>query len=282
MLQGERARRVGAGAMVIVCATLASTAAHAFEVKKTSSGQPLHWEESSVVFQTDPSVDELSPGASEVLARAAASWSSVEGAPSVSVQPATGPSRPSFDGKNTVYFYPEGYGPAGDALAITIVAYDDATGRILDADIVFNGAYSLDVLPDGATAAPTARRVCNDGAGIAGVFTGGTEEFDIGHIAAHEMGHALGMADETRSGTSLMYLYTLPGDASPRAPTQDDLDGLAVLYGTTDGRGCSSSTVASRRPRVPPLGLLALLGGLIGAAIARRARERSTQLGHRP
>ena len=44
---------------------------------------------------------------------------------------------------------PDGYAPAGRALAITVLTYDNASGRILDADIIVNGSYKFAVLRDG-------------------------------------------------------------------------------------------------------------------------------------
>jgi hypothetical protein len=279
MLQCTRARLAGAGAIVALCTLLASTTAQAFEIKKTTSGLPVHWESgAAVVFETDPSIEALTPEAPAAIRAAAESWSTLEGAPGVSVQPAAGPSQPGYDGKNTVYYYPQGYPLAGDALAITILTYDDTDGSILDADIVYNGIYPFATLPTGAEPTPTAIPVSNDGESLAGELGDpGGDAFDVVHVGAHEMGHALGMNDETVTRSSLMYLYSFPGAASPRAPTNDDLDGLVDLY-SGSGRGCSSSVAAFGRPRVPPPALIALVGAMLGWILVGRRRRAGRSL----
>ena len=45
-----------------------------------------------------------------------------------------GTGKPGFDEKNGVFYMSGGYAPAGRALAITVLTYDNASGRILDAD----------------------------------------------------------------------------------------------------------------------------------------------------
>jgi hypothetical protein len=279
---GEKGvRQVGGCALAMMCVLFgALPTAQAFEVNDTSSGQPIHWEEGAIVLQTDPSIEFAAPGAAAAIAEGVTPWSSVEGAPALSVQAATVSSQPSYDSRNVIYFYPHGYEPAGAALAITIVTYDDTTGSILDTDMVLNGIYSFAALPAGATPDTAALPVSNDGAtAMAG---GGSAwaargTFDLVHVVAHETGHALGMRDEIVNHAPVMYLFTLPGDASRRAPTIDDLDGIKEIYaGVSPAQGCSSSTMSPRRPRVSPLALAgALLVVAIGWAFAGRRRLRA-------
>jgi hypothetical protein len=272
-----RHRRTGLASALVVGALLAPSTADAFVVNRTSSGLPVHWAQSSVVLVVDASVEEITPDAIAVLGSAAGSWAGVDGAPTVSVRRATSPSTPRFDGQNVIYFYPEGYAPAGAALAISIVTYDDSTGLILDADIVLNGLYTFAVLAEGARPDLSAIPVSNDGEYAAGELpipgNPGQDSFDLLHVVAHETGHALGMKDETARTTSLMYLYTLPGNASPRAPTADDRGGIDELYGSSRS-GCSSTVAAGPRP-VCPWSVAPVLGLLSAAAILRRGRRAS-------
>jgi hypothetical protein len=268
----KRVRQFGGSALAMACVLFgALPAAHAFEVKETTSGQPVHWVASSIVFETDPSLEFATPGAAAAAAEAVAPWT-------ISVQPATTFSQPVYDTRNVIYFYPHGYELAGAALAITIVTYDDTNGSILDTDMVLNGRYWFAILPAGATAAPQAVPVANDGLTAPPTFTWGAapQQFDLVHVIAHETGHALGMKDEIVDAEPVMYLYTLPGDASRRAPVVDDLDGVKEIYAgsSSSSQGCSSSTLSPRRPPpVTPLALgAALLVGAMGWFVAGRKR----------
>src|SRR5690606_21498076 len=86
--------------------------------------------------------------ATEATISALSSWSGSVGAPELEVAPhdETSPTKAGFDQKNGVFFVRGGYAPAGRALAITVLTYDNRSGRILDADVIFNGAYSFEVL----------------------------------------------------------------------------------------------------------------------------------------
>ncbi len=284
MFDERRARRFGSAALTMMCVLFgALPTAQAFEVKETSGGQPIHWDDPAIVFETDASVEFVALGARAAIAGAVSPWSSVEGGPALSVQPATRLSQPVFDYRNVIYFYPRGYELAGAALAITIVTYDDTTGSILDTDMVLNGRYGFEVLPDGAKPDPFAVPVSNDGVSPVSrlVPHSSFEKFDLVHVIAHETGHALGMRDEIVDQDPVMYLYSLPGDASRRAPTMDDLDGVKDIYAaassSSSAAGCSSSTLSPRRPRVSPLALAAALAVMaIGWLLAgpRRLRAR--------
>jgi hypothetical protein len=250
--------------------------AHAFEVKTTPSGLPVYWAPSSVPFQLDPSTQSLTAAGSVAIGTAVQAWSGSGGGPSLTVEPASSHSKPAVDGNNVIYFAPTGSPLAPGALAITILTYDDTTGHILDADIVINGTYAFGVLPVGSTPSPDAPQIANDAedvGGASGSASMGT--FDIAHVVAHETGHALGMSDEMRSHTPLMFLYTQPGDATRRMPTSDDLAGIAELYADAGaGRGCSSSTMSPRRPRASAW---CLMGGivLLGVVFLRLRRRTS-------
>lgn len=269
----------------------AAADAEAYVVKRTSRGELVHWEERIVTYAIDPSLDRAVANASDATIVSMESWSGTVGAPELTVAPVeeTSPKRPGFDQKNGVFFMRGGYGPAGRALAITVLTYDNTSGKILDADIIFNGAYSFEVLPpadapdvtDGeATAAHLSSTdvIAHDDVEAPGARD---DVYDLHHIVAHELGHSLGMNDEMGRKDALMYRYSAPNDASLRQPASDDIAGLAELYSAkleARGNGCGSAAVAPKRPTraasraatFATLGVLLFL--ILRARTDRRAR----------
>jgi Matrixin len=272
-----RGARLFAGAIFCLVLGVPSTA-HAFEIKTTTSGAPIVWAPPTVPFLTDPSVEGLAPGAEAAIGTAIEGWSGQDGAPVLSVTPASAPSKPAVDGTNVVYYAPNGYPLAGSALAITILSYDDTTGYIVDADIVINGDYAFGILPEDSVPLPGAPTVANDAdESVGDLHSAALGKFDIAHVVAHETGHSLGMSDETASPTPLMFLYSQPGDASHRTPTSDDLRGIADLYATVSGQhGCSSSTLSARHPR--PSAWVWAATAIALALLVVRARRRASWL----
>src|SRR4029077_17735074 len=135
-----------------------------------------------------------------------------------------------LDGQNSVLLAPDGFAPAGRALAVTITSFDDSTGTIVDTDVVINGQYAFAVLTGDAKPDRDATPISTDGS--AGDDDGEDKTpFDLVHVVSHEIGHSLGLADERDSNSALMYAYTMPGDSSVRAPSADDVDGVDTLYG---------------------------------------------------
>lgn len=260
--------RTCAKSVLVGCVLLCvAREAHAFELKQTAQGLPVHWSRSEVAFEIDPTVAQMAPDAEASVAAAAQAWSGADGAPTLSTTPAASASEPAFDGKNVVYFAAQGYAPAGRALAITILTYNSATGEILDADIVINGHYDFDVLPSGSTADPSARPIANDGTSSSDdVGTKASGGFDVQHVVAHEFGHTLGMSDELTDQSAMMYLSTKPGDATVRTLAVDDLDGISKLYySAPSGHGCSLSPSGDRR-RASPFDHAAFGGHGVGLA----------------
>lgn len=230
---------------------LLTTDAQAYEIKRTESGRAVRWYLPNVTFVVDPSVDAL-PGVRDAIARGAWSWTARRGSPTLTVS-SDGVSRTAkYDGVNTITYVPDGYAPAGRALAITVVTYDDRTGTILDADIVLNGKYKLasfdgSAPESSATTAPVETKAQSEH----DADTDAT--YDLSRVVAHELGHALGLSDEPALDGALMFPYVQPETQERSTPSPDDLEGLMSLYsGDAAGSdadkvsalGCSASRVA--------------------------------------
>lgn len=195
--------------LVVLAVLLSSRSAGAFQLKQAAHGQTVHWGGPTMTFVVDPSVEAAVPGGAAAVASALAAWSGVSGAPTLVVTAGPGGGKAAVDGVNTVLLAPEGFAPAGAALAVTLVTFDDETGEILDADIVVNGAYAFAVLAAGARSEGATPMPVEGATSI--VATAGT--FDLFHVLAHETGHALGLGD-TGDDNAVMYAYTTPGDAA--------------------------------------------------------------------
>ncbi|HEY3815727.1 MAG TPA: matrixin family metalloprotease [Polyangiaceae bacterium] len=223
---------------VVVAVLLSARSAGAFELKKAANGQTVHWGGPTMTFVVDPSLEAAVPGGGAAVASALAAWSGVSGAPELTWTAGPGGGKAAVDGVNTVLLAPEGFAPAGAALAVTVVTFDDDTGEILDADIVVNGVYAFAVLAADARSAGAAPMPLEGPTS----FDPAAGPFDILHVLAHETGHALGLGDVS-TDDAVMYLYTSAGDAAYRGPVSDDAAGLEALYGERR-TGCSSASVA--------------------------------------
>jgi hypothetical protein len=270
---GEHVRSAVGFLCGLLAVTLLPASAFAFEVKRTAGGLPVKWAVEHVSYAIDPSVGATVPGGADAVASSAAAWSGIEGAPVLSTTAGPVGGRVAVDGQNTILLAPDDFAPAGNALAITVASYEESTGAIVDADIVINGKHPFAVLASGARAADGVPPVPTEGsADGAGVGADGPL-FDLAHVATHELGHSLGLADVHDEAGEVMYAFTRPGDASYRAPTPDDVDGLAAIYGgspATSHTGCGGASVAGAPPR-PEDAWSALALALAGAwAVSRR------------
>jgi hypothetical protein len=258
----NRALRFAIAGACMCVTTVTAANAHAYVVRQTASGAMVHWPQTTIEVEIDPSVTTAITGSLEGITTAMAGWSSSTSGPQLTVTEASGSSSPAVDYRNVVYFAPGGYPAAGNALAITLVSYDDSTGEIVDADIVINGKYAFAILAAGARAATGAIAIANepvigeptdkplsDSNGAFGLGASPTNgvPFDLVHVLAHETGHLLGLEDAPSDTSDLMYLYTAPGDAALRAPATDDVAGVTFLYAgvpTSTSHGCASSSIA--------------------------------------
>src|SRR6185369_4166305 len=146
-------------------------------------------------YSIDPSVDANVPHGSDAARLATDGWSGSVGAPDMHTHPsdAASPSKPGFDGKNAVFFMADGWAPAGKALAITVLTYDNASGKILDADVIVNGSYSFAVLDaqnpmKQVTTSGDIKAKNTDGITHVDEPAGDDVIYDLYHVVAHEFG----------------------------------------------------------------------------------------------
>lgn len=244
-------------ALTLAAALVASTPAHAYEVKHAEGGTLVRWRRESVAWTVARSVGEVPDGV-EAVAAATRAWTGQASAPKLEVGDGKDALEPGLDGTNAVFFAPDGYAAAAGALAVTILSYDDATGEILDADIVINGSYPIGRVEAGKA----------------------TQTYDVGRILAHEMGHALGLSDELVVKDALMYPYVPRAQLLRAAPGNDDLAGLTTLYADADANlpadkpaGCGA-VIARTGLASSPGGVTCAAGLLVAALLFKRSRRR--------
>ena len=266
----HRRLQLAAASLMFTFATLAGGNADAFEAKHTPSGKPVRWGTDTVELTISPSIDAVAPGARQALETAIQGWSRAPHAPKIVLRSGGADMKPAYDGTNLVYYAPEGFLPAGRALAVTVLTFDDVTGEILDADIVINGRRGLEVLAESAKAASGAHAVSTEG-GSESEHEGAS--FDLAHVFAHETGHVLGLSDEPKNADALMFPFTMPGDASHRLPSDDDVAGVAQAYAGPSPAaapahgGCAVSRDSSS---AWPIGFFATFALMIAVARAKR------------
>jgi hypothetical protein len=114
--------------------------------------------------------------------------------------------------------------------ALTSTTFDAETGRIVDADIEFNGeAYEFTHLESSS-----------DG-----------ERVDLLNTLVHEVGHLLGLAHSSKSRAT-MYGSANVGSIDKRTLTSDDTEGLCAIYPTTSTSPTSCDGPPDFEPPSPP------------------------------
>ncbi|HEY0372328.1 MAG TPA: matrixin family metalloprotease [Thermoanaerobaculia bacterium] len=194
-------RRFAAPLFAIILAIPAFAATRmTFDIQGTAT--PIEWAPTAfpLRYTIDRHVTDLDPNAAAMIDRAFAAWQSL---PDVSLR---------FESRGVA----QSVAPGGDgisisvaddllrgqgAIAITAYTYDNATGRMLDADIRLDPS----------------------------IFSGGV---NAQAALEHEVGHTLGL-DHSAVLSSVMYPYVSPGD------TQSDLDAddriaISTIYPKND------------------------------------------------
>nr|WP_228530508.1 MULTISPECIES: matrixin family metalloprotease [Myxococcaceae] len=222
----------GLAVLVLAALTLLAPAgAHAYELKRDSSGNPVRWE-GAVQLVVDAKLAEHlgAPGAIGAADAAVGTVQRALGSLPVTVVEGT-PDAVGYDTAEGAHNQSEivaledwPYDP--DSLAVTVVTLDTRTHRILDADIAFNvSSRRFAVLASDAT-------------------EGGLYD-DVQNTLTHELGHAFGLAHNGALPDAVMYPSARRGETRKRALHEDDQAGLAVLYGGASAEeppaGCSAS-----------------------------------------
>lgn len=203
--------RIARHALTIVALlALSASSARAYEQMKSSyNGTGLSWTSLPMKFNIHQAVP---PGVSSTelltaVRNAYKTWSNVSCSYYTSSDQGVVnlPSGNKNDHVNTnvwVAAWSASYGQT--ALGITQTSYDPYSGKILDADTLYNPNYSWST-------------------------TGSSYKIDVQSVATHEIGHQLGLGHSSYQDATMFYA-TGQGDTSQRSLHTDDINGICAIY----------------------------------------------------
>ncbi|MDP6963335.1 MAG: matrixin family metalloprotease, partial [Planctomycetota bacterium] len=209
----------------VVCALLGAGATQAY-IRITLGGKTLHWGSNTISYNIHTAgSDDISDNSHiPAIEHAFQSWSDVAGS-NVNLVRGADTTSGSIGGSGHTITFDEnnssGYFPGGSGIvAITPISYLLADGRIIDADILFNGSqfsFSTDQ---------------------------STGTFDVQDVLTHEVGHFIGL-DHSPVVSGTMWPYVSTSQWLHRSLAQDDEAG-AVAVAT--GSGQTKVTGNIKRP----------------------------------
>jgi hypothetical protein len=245
----------------------APSSAFAYTLRTTKTGAHVRWAEPTITLYVDEAL-ERAYGADRIrgaLRMAADAWRGLPGVPDIEISPdgvAEGyvASLPT----NGVYLMsPWTFSPG--QVAITAVSFTHA-GRVVGADILLNGDYTFDLLPEDSKAFAT-------------------KAHDLGAVLTHELGHVLGLDESGEDEQATMWRYVREGEVHQRTLSADDEAGVIAAYSGKPGwetpraaAGCGPASVAGHPGSERSEGFASALGILL-ITLATRLRQRRRACG---
>lgn len=246
--------------------SLASTAAAADASAQQGTGaQGARWTDGVVRITVDKSLEALGRQGFEAVIGAVSAWQvAADQLPTLVADYGKAGALGYNVGKrnqNTVHYVPKRAEMARGALAITVLTFDRAAGKILDADIVINGEHRFGIVD--TMQGDEARRV-----------------YDLQNVLTHELGHFLGLGEDYDHQETTMYAYSLPGETSKRDLDERDAAIVVGLYegsqATGEEVGCGGASIVGRHSNNNYW--VAFLSLALTAHFARRRVQRTARL----
>lgn len=220
----------------MVLGVCAASSAGAEQRLGSRGAQGSRWQRAAITLEIEPSVEPLGQAGYDAIVAAASAWQEAPAfLPTLVVKKGPegtlGYSREGGN-RNIVRYSPEAEPLAKGALAITVITFDAAAGRILDADILLNGQHQFDSFtPNVEPEAPRA--------------------YDLQNVLTHEIGHVLGLGEEMQDEAATMYAFSQPGETTKRELEPADLLAISQLYSEPMddqyGGGCGAAAISNHR-----------------------------------
>lgn len=246
--------------MTVALGTLLSGQASAYSINETERGRRIRWADEKVVFQVDPAIAQmLAPGRVQAALQISMdAWRGFEGVPDMQISTGS-PTAFGHHGDHATngIYLPAVWEHESDKLAITVVTYEMASGRLLDADVLVNPNIAFGFLDEFSPSPQPA--------------------YDLAAVLTHEMGHVLGLGESHDERMATMWPYADRGDTHQRTLSEDDEAGVLDAY---DGppplpaAACAPMTVAGAGRHAPPVWLTFLAMSAI-AWLAWRSSPRA-------
>jgi hypothetical protein len=244
--------------------------------KKSSGGQQLLWSKPQVTVYLDESLAKLGPQANEAVIQAFGQWVSADAKlPQLRFDTGQTSPHPKQDGKNTVSYAPITAAGHERDVAITITYANDASGEILEADVVLNSHYPMGVLTPKQTSDAAHGKSDHEEA------DGCESRYDTQNVVTHEAGHFFGLGEDTTERGATMFFSIDQCEIHKRVLSTTDVGAVVQLYASSQAQqdsGGSGSAGCSigQSPAAPASGQAALLATAVtlGLGLARRRRAR--------
>jgi len=219
-------------------------------------GKTQHWVKPPVVT-FDPSLADLGDGAPDAVRAAFGTWLGA-GAPGVTFANATTRGLLAADGVSRVMAGRIPIAGHEHDLAVTVSYADDATGNIVEADLIFNTQYAFGEVDDDDS-------------------PGKCKTYDTQSVATHEAGHFFGLSEDRDDTTTTMYQLTRPCDPYKRKVYEPDRAAIGSLYSASESSSVKAKACSVAGTPGAPGSATASAGFLAGLALAARRRRRTAR-----
>lgn len=261
--------------------------------KQSKSGHDLHWKKRAITVYLDGSLDKLGPSGRDAVMQAFGQWvASDTRLPGLSFDTGKTSAAPMQDGKSTVSFGRITAPGHEHDVAITVTYSNDASGEIVEADIILNSLYPMGVLtrkPKGQAQGVNSgerHEGENDDDDRHNTSDGGSQKddeesmdcqnrYDTQNVATHEAGHFFGLGEDPVERQAAMFQTIDQCETHKRDLATTDVGALGTLYAqSADPEEAKAGARACSFGRIPSNGGAWLSGAIFGLVLLRRRRAR--------